>query len=197
MGSKRLKDGRLGCAAGLVLCIAPGVAQANAGVPMIFLVMPAMVISLVPIVIVEALYLAHTMRLTGKAAGKASAIANLVSTLVGIPLTWLGLVAGQLITGGDTAHGLGTLPDKLLAVTWQAPWLIPYESELGWMIPAAGLMLLGPFFLVSWWTEYLVARRMLVDIEARLLKKAVRNANLLTYGLLTLWPVGYFVTMAA
>ncbi len=62
---------------------------------------------------------------------------------------------------------------KVIAVTWQAPWLIPYESDFHWMMPVAGLVLLIPFFFVSWWSEYFVARKMIRDIEPVLIKKSV------------------------
>ena len=57
------------------------------------------------------------------------------------------------------------------------------------MIPIAGMVLLIPFFFVSWWSEYLVAKRMHRDIDKTIMRKYVRNANVITYGLLTLWPI--------
>jgi hypothetical protein len=66
-----------------------------------------------------------------------------------------------MATGGGSAHGLRTLSAKLLAVTWQSPWLIPYEDDLVWMVPAAALCLLVPFFFASVYIEYQVARRVL------------------------------------
>jgi hypothetical protein len=96
----------------------------------------------------------------------------------------------QLLTGGGSAYGIETLGEKVLAVTWQSAWLIPYEPELHWMVPVAGLVLLLPFFLVSWGSEYLVAKGMLRGREVRRLGDRIRNANLITYVLLTLWPIG-------
>jgi hypothetical protein len=171
------------------LAIFPGLAQANAGVPMIFLVMPAMALSIIPIIIIEAIYLSKKLGLSGKDSAKTVTISNLASTIVGIPVTWILLVVIQMITGGGSAYGLNTALTKVLAVTWQAPWLIPYESDLHWMIPVSGLVLLIPFFFVSWWSEYFVSKKLIKDIEAQTIKIAVRNANLITYGLLTLWPI--------
>ena len=174
----------------LSLLIFPGLAQANAGVPMIFLVMPAFTLSIIPIIIIEAIYISKTLEVSGKEAAKTVTISNLVSTIVGIPLTWVILVAIQIITGGGSAYGLSSALTKALAVTWQAPWLIPYESELHWMIPVAGFVLLIPFFFASWWTEYFVTKQLSKTLEAALIKKTTRNANLITYSLLTLWPIG-------
>lgn len=183
-----IRNKRIYFIAGL-LSLTPQVAFANAGVPMIFLVMPAFAIAIIPIVIIESVYLAKALHISGRVAGKTATISNLVSTLVGIPLTWILLVVVQLLTGGDKAYGLNSTLDKILAVTWQAPWLIPYESDLHWMVPVAGLVLLIPFFFVSWWSEYLVSKRLIEAHKGATMKRAIRNANLITYGLLTVWPL--------
>jgi hypothetical protein len=129
----------------LLLCI-PSVASANAGVPMIFLAMPALGLSIIPIIIIEAIFLSKKLELPISGAFKTTIISNLVSTIVGIPLTWLLLVLIQVLAGGGGAFGLDTTLGKVLSVTLQAAWLIPYESDLHWMIPVAGLILLFPFF---------------------------------------------------
>ena len=49
---------------------------------------------------------------------------------------WFLLATVELICCG-TALGTATPLTKLYAVTIQAPWLIPYESELWWMLPWA------------------------------------------------------------
>ncbi len=171
------------------LLIIPNIAFANAGVPMIFLVMPALALSLIPIIIIEAIYLSKKLQLQEKEAIKTATASNLLSTIVGVPLTWVILVLIQMITGGGSAYGIDTLFDKALAVTWQAPWLIPYEPELNWMVPVAGLVLLVPFFFVSWWSEYFITKKMHKNIEPILVKAHVLRANLITYSLLSLWPI--------
>lgn len=175
----------------IFLCI-PGVASANAGVPMIFLVMPVFGLSIIPIILIEAIFLSKKLELSASSAAKTTTIANLVSTIVGIPLTWLLLVLIQMLTGGGGAFGLDTTLGKVLSVTFQAAWLIPYESDLHWMIPVAGLVLLMPFFFVSWWTEYFVSKIMIKEQPAQRVKVEVRNANIITYTLLAFWPIGYW-----
>ncbi|MES9970698.1 MAG: hypothetical protein ABW092_11750 [Candidatus Thiodiazotropha sp.] len=160
---------------------------------MIFLIMPALGLSIIPIILLEALYLGRRLGLKAARAAKTATISNLVSTLAGVPLTWLLLVVLQIVTGGGRAFGLDTVLGKVLAVTFQAAWLIPYESDLYWMIPAAGLVLLVPFFFVSWWSEYWVSKKILEDHPAQRVKLTVRNANLMTYALLALWPVGFWL----
>lgn len=180
----------------ILLCI-PGVVSANAGVPMIFLAMPALGLSIIPIIIIEAIFLSKKLELTTSSAFKATTISNLVSTIVGIPLTWLLLVLIQMLAGGGGAFGLDTMLGKVLSVTLQAAWLIPYESELHWMIPVAGLVLLVPFFFASWWSEYLVSKKILKEHPAQRVKIAVRNANIITYALLAFWPIGFWVLNSA
>lgn len=180
----------------LALCILlgiPGAAWANAGVPMIVLVMPALGLSIIPIIAIEALYLGRTLALRFPRAAKTATIANLISTIVGVPLTWMVLVLIQMIAGGGGTFGLDSTLGKVLSVTLQAAWLIPYESDLHWMIPVAGLVLLVPFFFVSWWSESYVSKKMLHEYPAHNVTVAVRNANIVTYVLLAFWPVGFWI----
>jgi len=176
-----------------LLCLSE-VTWANAGVPMIFLVMPAFAISLVPIIVIEAIYIGKRLGIPLTKSSKTALVSNLVSTAVGIPLTWLLLTAVQLLFGGDGAFGIDTLRGKILSVTLQAPWLIPYESDLHWMIPVAGIFLLIPFFFVSWFCEYRVSVQMLSNHNPPRVKSVVRNANVITYVLLVLWPLGFMMS---
>ena len=171
----------------------PGIAYANAGVPMLFLAMPAFAISLLPIIAIEAIYLSKSMDLNIGRAARTAGISNFVSTIIGIPLTWFILVALQMITGGGSAYGIDSIFGKILAVTWQAPWLIPYEKDLDWMISVAGVVLLVPFFFASWWSEYFVSKKILPEYSPGEIKTNICKANLITYGLLGLWPIGIFV----
>lgn len=179
----------------LAICalMLPGIVYANAGVPMLFLAMPAFLISIVPIIAIETFYISKGLGLSISQSLKTVSVSNIVSTIVGIPVTWFLLVLVQMLTGGGGAYGLDSSMGKVLAVTWQAPWLIPYETDLNWMIPAAGLVLLVPFFFASWWSEYLVSKKMLQALPSNILKVKVRNANLITYCMLASWPVGFWV----
>ena len=107
------------------------------------------------------------------------------------------MVLIQMLAGGGGAFGLDTTLGKVLSVTLQAAWLIPYESDLHWMIPVAGLVLLVPFFFASWWSEYFVSKKMLKEHPAQRVKIAVRNANIITYALLAFWPIGFWVLNSA
>lgn len=177
-----------------VLCF-PGQAQANAGVPMIFLTLPGMALALIPVIFLEMRVIGKRLDLTPRLAFKVSAWANLLTTFVGAPLTWAILTVLEGVTGGGHAYGIDTPAKKLLAVTWQAPWLIPYEANhnLYWMVPAAMMWLLIPTFFMSWWLEYLAAARMLRDADRARLKSAMFQANLLSYAFLELCALGWLL----
>ena len=61
---------------------------ADAGIPMIALTLPLMLILLIPVVVIEAFLCKRWLRLTNWDAMKSNAVANLVSTIVGVPLAW-------------------------------------------------------------------------------------------------------------
>jgi hypothetical protein len=144
---------------GFIVAI-PCSAHADAGVPMLALVWPASWILFIPVVAIEA-WLAHRIAgLSVKRSVLATAVANGVSTLVGIPIVWGALACIELVvSNGGEALGVDSYWHRVYAVTVQAPWLIPYESELHWMIPLAAIVLLIPFFFASVFVERLVFRQ--------------------------------------
>jgi hypothetical protein len=165
------------------------VLYANIGVPMVCESVPLMLLALLPIALVEAIVFRIILEMDFRQAWHGAWRANLWSTLVGIPAAWFMLVVIQMALGGGRAWGMDTPQQRLTAVTLQAAWLIPYSGHLRWMIPAASLVLLTPFWLASVIVEY----RFLRDDWAkryspRRLFGAVVLANLLSYALLA----GYY-----
>ncbi|MDP2211426.1 MAG: hypothetical protein Q8J63_06805 [Candidatus Aquicultor sp.] len=112
------------------LLAVPSTAHADMGLPMIIIAWPGMGVMLIPVVALEVFVL---MRLFGTPVGRTvevAATSNIVSTVVGIPVTWVILGVFQSITmGGRGGPSVETLVGKCLAVTWQAPWLMPHESD--------------------------------------------------------------------
>ena len=172
-------------------------AHADAGVPMLFVTWPAMLLALIPIVLIEAWILKPRLRLGTRKSLWLASLANLASTIVGIPVAWVLLVMLEMAaTNGGTAMGLSTPWQKFLAVTIQAPWLIPYESDLHWMVPAATLALLPAYFVASWLIEYGVILALLrrraasapedqsPETPARAVLHAAFSANLTSYAIL-------------
>jgi hypothetical protein len=165
---------------------------ADAGVPMLFVVEPVLVLALIPIVLIEACFYRWLLRVDFRRAVLGSLWANLLSTLVGVPLTWVALVVLELITGGGTTHGVG-----IQAVTWQAPWLIPYETHLHWMIPAAAMVLNLPFFLASVFIECRLLKRLWKDADNRMLGRACWLANGCSYGgLIVFWGIEFLQSIS-
>jgi hypothetical protein len=170
----------------------PSVAHADMGLPMIFLAWPGMGVMLVPVIALEVAVLMSALVTPLKRTAVVATVSNVISTVVGVPVTWVILVALQFLTGGGGAVGpdFGTLAGKIFAVTWQAPWLLPYESDLYWMIPVAMLVLLVPFFFASWLIEYPISRLMMRKLQAGVVRRGVLGANLVSYGLLALVVLG-------
>src|SRR5262249_42902749 len=131
----------------LLLLAAP--AYADIGVPMLAVVWPASWVLLLIVIPLEAAVPIRSPSVRYHKPLKVAAAVNLVSTLAGVPLTWGLLVCLQMLGGGGAAWGIETPRQKLLAVTLQSPWLIPYEQNLDWMIPAAAAVLCLPFFFMS------------------------------------------------
>ncbi|MDO8915821.1 MAG: hypothetical protein Q7W16_07055 [Coriobacteriia bacterium] len=184
MGERRI----LFAAALMGALAVPAVAFANAGVPMLGIVYPGMGILLIPVIVLEVAVLRRRLGAPLRRTAVMVTVSNLVSTVLGVPLTWAALVGLQAVTGGGGAAGpsFDTLAGKVLAVTWQAPWMMPYESDMYWMIPVATLVLLVPFFFVSWLIEYQISRPFMRDTDKAVLRRAVLIANLMSYGLLAL-----------
>lgn len=167
---------------------------ADVGLPMIVFAFPAMVILLIPIIVVEGLVCKKMLGLTTWQAMKSNAFSNLASTLIGIPITW----ALMLILEYGTA-GLANASDRIQ--DWHSPlanvvffllssaWIAPPEGNYVWLVPAATLVLLVPFFFASYGIEYMVIRQMVgmpeggpPNLAYPRVRIAVRNANLITYG---------------
>ena len=164
--------------------LAPAIAHADAGVPMLALLWPASWIAFIPVVMIETWIAKRILDLMWKQAFIRTGIANALSTIVGIPLTWGALTVIEIVlSGGGRAYGLETLPKKLFAVVVQAPWLIPYESDLEWMIPSAAIVLLIPFFFVSVFIEREIFDRK-KQLDSALVKEWSWKANLITYGIM-------------
>jgi len=170
-------------------CAVAPAARADIGVPMVAIFLPPMWLSLIPVILLESWILHRRLFVSHQSALLASTVGNVATTVVGIPLVWLVLAILEGSCCG-TAHGLASFGDKIYAVTVQAPWLIPYEKDLGWMIPVALLVLFVPFFGITVAIEGYLSRRILPAVEPRRLWRATWLANGWSYLMLALlaWP---------
>jgi len=176
------------CLASLFLLggLAPS-ASANVGVPMLAVVWPASWWLLVPVILLESLVAVRLLRVGFVRGARVVGIANLLSTLAGIPITWGILVLVQMLLGwGDARWMPDSLTGALAAVTLQSPWLMPFEEQLRWMVPAAAAVLCVPFFLMSIIAEGPVVG-VLLDLDGKDTWRWAWRANGLTYGLIWLF----------
>ena len=147
---------------------------------MLALVWPASWLLFVPIVLVESYVGARVLSLSYWKALKLVGLANLVSTLLGIPMTWLALTLVRCLIPANVIGDDANL-HNLLVVAFAAPWLDPGAAESTWMVSTAALVLCIPFFLVSVWMEGSVVGRFAPESIS---DKAFRwswRANLATY----------------
>jgi hypothetical protein len=162
-------------------------AHANAGLPMLYIIWPIFLLALIPVILIESLvFKIKIPDLNWKSVISSVGIANIVSTLLGVPVTWILLTAIQLITpgGGGTYPGLNDTVRGILSVTLQAPWLLPYESEFYWMIPCAFLFLMIFFFIMSVYSERWFVFKILNrshSIEKKATNKVALKANVTSY----------------
>ena len=156
-----------------------------------------MVILLVPVILIEGVLCRRWLGLKTWQAIKINALSNLASTLIGVPIAWAVMLAVEF-----TTFGTMSLVDKIHPIqNWHSPianviffllssaWVAPVEGRDQWLVSAATLVLLIPFFFASYWIEYLVVRRMVGRLDGDepnltypRIRTAVRNANLVTYG---------------
>jgi hypothetical protein len=154
----------------------------NAGLPMIVSSMMEMVIALIPIILLEAFCFHSSLKVTFWNVLKSSAVVNIFSTLIGIPVTWAFLILLRYLTNGGRPFNLKSQP--LLIKFLLFIWAFRGNSRR-WTIYASGLVLIVPFFFASCFSEYWIVAYFFCDVATVETNKAVRNANLLSYALFT------------
>lgn len=167
---------------------------ANVGVPMLFLQMPVLIITLPLVIVIEAFLCSRLIQTSLNASFKAATVANLVSTLIGFPLLWFGLVGIQLLISASDAPTLSEPWLSIYSVTVQAPWLLPYEEKLYWMVPVAIMVLFIPAFFVSVFIEKWIYQRMLQNkTENKNFLKLSWFLHLASYAFLFLVAIGLLI----
>jgi hypothetical protein len=162
---------------------------ANAGVPMIFWQLPVAVVALLPIVAIESLIAWPILNQRLPHVVLAILKGNAVSAFIGIPLAWIGMLIVNIATTGGTVHEFRTPMAAFKSIVLQASWLIPYEDQLRWLIPAATLVLLVPYFFVSVFVERFWLRRRFNECEIGRVALAAWAANFVTYAGLATYTV--------
>ena len=164
------------------LLLVPAVARADAGIPMLMLAWPAYILGLIPVILIESFIGTKDLGVSWGEVLPVAAIGNAVSTVVGIPLTWLAMLAIEFVVG----YGAGALmPDSDLQM-WLFPffvaWLPPFDNI--WLFYAAFVLLSVPFCVVSIWVERKVALKRLSSHPPEAVRRWVTHANIWSYSLL-------------
>jgi hypothetical protein len=171
---------------------------ADIGIPMIALTFPTMLLLLIPVILIEALLCKRWLGLTARDAFRSNTIANLASTIIGVPIAWAIMFAVEMGAFGvvDRFPTIENSKSPILYVisfVLTSAWLGPVGRHDAWIIPCAVLILLVPFFFASYGVEYLIINRMLgmtegdpSNLTSRRIRVAVRNSNLVTYGVMAL-----------
>jgi len=157
---------------------------ANVGLPMIFWQMPVAAIALLPVVVLESLIAVLILKQPFRPVLLRVFAANALSTFVGIPIAWVVMFIFNILlnTIDPRRHGYDTPWDAFESLIRQAAWLFPSDGHMFWLIPAATLVLLLPYFLVSIFIERWLLRRTFPDIEPYRLNLAAWLTNAASYG---------------
>ena len=175
-------------------------AHADVGVPMLAVMWPPAWLLLLAIVPAEGYFARRILSLDWRSALGLSLRANLVSTLVGIPLTWFVLLLVEFGTGYavyllkvDEAS-VPSAVQRAVAITVLAPWLGPGDGLSAWIVTAAAAYLCIPFFFASVLIENRVALRRLGPLETPRVRKWSWYANGFSYSIifacLVAWAIG-------
>ena len=154
-----------GLSAALVLL--PGYALANTGVSVLFLTVGGIVLALIPIVIIETLVVRNQITISRIDAAWSVTVANIVSTLAGVGLAFLILVAEVPI-----------LSDDVYGETASNLW---------------SLVIFVPMFFLSVAIELPVVRKMNKSVDRQALQRAIILANAGSYLLMSAFLVARII----
>jgi hypothetical protein len=155
---------------------------ADVGLPMIFVTYPLMLLALVPVILVEVWVATPKLQGTFGRPAWAIGVANVVSTIIGVPIAWAAMFGVELLADRLGFFNNGqrlSLADVILGSAWTGP---PDNSH-DWIIPLAAMILLIPTFFVSWYLEAIIVEKM-VEPEWPVVRNAMFKANLASYALL-------------
>jgi hypothetical protein len=175
---------------------------ADVGIPMLVITLPGMIALLLPVILIEGLFVAKRTPFPNGQVFMATTEANVLSTLLGVPLGWCASFAFQAVVVFGFIGVSKIAPSLGEGDGWKSPAADVLGTVIGaawvgegpkWTFPVAALALLGPSFLASVWIERKIMRRSLLATAAgspangfteTQLRVVVRDANLLSYAFL-------------
>lgn len=162
---------------------------ADAGVPMIFVEWPLMFCALVPIIIIETLVLRRRLSLPFGRSLAGATRANILSTLIGVPIAWALMVAVEfaalspIVWAGQKWHWNMESPLLYISFLVGIAWIGPPTTSF-WPIALAAALLLVPTFFISVWIERWSYRRSWRNLDRTAVNHSAWSANLCSYTLL-------------
>ncbi len=182
-----------------LLLLFPSIVLANAGLPMLAIVWPLSLPAFIPVIAFESWIVRRTLNTSWRVTVTQIIKANVLSTLIGIPLAWVISVALEFLlmfvvvnVAGSKSyppHGVGEVGRVILS----APWLGPFREGGHWIVPLAMSVLLVPFFFASFWTEAWYVANTLSPSAPEQARRAIWKANLYSYLVLLLACIGWLV----
>jgi hypothetical protein len=159
----------------------PVAVLANAGLPMLGIVWPVAWLMLIPVIFIEAVVCAKQLNISIYKSVRATAVGNIASTMIGIPLTWGFLVAIQVameLAFRQVGISLNATPLEYALMPINSAWIGGYWNK---EIYFSFLFLCIPFCMVSIWIEHRIFRRIARDIDRSRIRSTVIRANVITY----------------
>ena len=176
----------------ILLILAPEVALANIAIPMLFFTWPGMFVMFVPIVIVEYIVLKKRWPWVNKKLLRSSiGLGNLVSTLIGAPISWclycfgislpLSFLSYEFLYPNNLSKSFLSSIQGFAEIFVGAPLIAststPLDSDL--IIYIKLVLLLLPAYFVSYWIEFLFLEIDGISEEEAL--AGARSANRYSY----------------
>jgi hypothetical protein len=176
---------------------------ADVGIPMIFVQWPLMFCALIPVIVVEAFLIRRWVSLSHREAFSGIAKANLLSTVVGIPLAWLAMLAVEYAVmlpvslAADKWHWKLDSPIfQVIGFALTVAWIAPFNAYV--TVPIAAALLLIPCFYASVWIERRVCLWAWSAADPAAVRRGVYLANLASYSVLfvfaCIWALFEFLT---
>jgi len=163
------------------LMLAPCVAHANAGIPMLALAWPLQWLSLIPIVLLECAVSQKSLQVPFRQLIWPFGKANIISTLVGIPIAWCIMLIPLFFSGWlYHIYSLESMPIWLFPLT--VAWL---GGDSAWEVYFAFVVLAVPFCLISIFIEKRVLYWSLPAQDRSVIHAVAVRANVLSYAMLS------------
>jgi len=114
----------------------PTLLLADVGLPMIFVTFPLMFLALVPVILVETRVAKPKLEGTFGKPAWAIGVANVVSTIIGVPIAWAAMLGVDLLADRLNLVGNGqglTVRDVIFGAAWTGPpdnshdWIVPWR----------------------------------------------------------------------